>query len=59
MISTEEYWTLIRGDVEEEPVEDKTIKKWGVYVDPETGKIVSKDIPKSESLNTATSCGRN
>ena len=44
---------------EEEPIQSTTIERWGVYVDPETGKMVSKDIPKSESLNTITSCGRN
>jgi hypothetical protein len=29
---------------EEEDITDMTVKQWGVYVDPETGKIVSKDI---------------
>ena len=38
---------------------ERMMAQWGVYVDPETGKMVSKDIPKSESLNTITSCGKN
>ena len=44
---------------DEASIEERTMEKWGVYVDPETGKMVSKDIPKSESLNTITSCGKN
>ena len=31
-------------EAEEEDITDMTVKQWGVYVDPETGKIVSKDI---------------
>ena len=45
MKSLEEIKRLyLTVEEEEEDITDMTVKQWGVYVDPETGKIVSKDI---------------
>ena len=37
-------YLTVEEEAEEEDITDMTVKQWGVYVDPETGKIVSKDI---------------
>ena len=38
------------GESDEElSLKDKTMADWGVYVDPDTGKIVSKGIKKAKA----------
>ena len=34
---------------EDMPVKEKMMAKWGVYVDPDTGKITSKGIKKAKA----------
>ena len=34
---------------EDMPIKEKMMDKWGVYVDPDTGKIVSKGIRKAKA----------
>ena len=34
---------------EDMPIKEKMMAKWGVYVDPDTGKIASKGIQKAKA----------
>ena len=34
---------------EDMPIKEKMMAKWGVYVDPDTGKIISKGIQKAKA----------
>ena len=34
---------------EDMPIKEKMMAKWGVYVDPDTGKIISKGITKAKA----------